>query len=307
MAQKWGRGGHGYQEYDENDGEYGEDKEGTTYSRDKGDKPEKIKVDTEKPVIEIDAGTGKPVEKRKAATTLSEAEKEAQSFSNYANYTGLTVYTANIINDTLSDLNSKYNLNIQSVTTNARLRNTIAQAGFDKLEISPKNIQEKLKTSEEWHKALTEAIKIREERLNDPKYQGYEYYGYRQKLKKDIRDFQEQQKFSRDLVSTGMTVEEAARTNIAHEFGHLISTQKFGLYNRSFYLRQPNANSIEAQRKIDKVVDAFNQAKRTGDIYNLSYYASTNKDEFYAESFAAYESGLPLPDYIVKMIKETSQ
>ena len=45
----------------------------------------------------------------------------------------------------------------------------------------------------------------------------------------------------------------------------------------------------------------------TGDIYNLSYYVSTNKDEFYAESFAAYESGLPLPDYIVKMIKETSQ
>lgn len=78
MAQKWGRGGHGYQEYDESDGEYDEDKEGTTYSRDKGDKPEKIKIDTDKPVIEIDAGTGKPVdEAEKLITTLKQTNIQA--------------------------------------------------------------------------------------------------------------------------------------------------------------------------------------------------------------------------------------
>ncbi|MBO6263845.1 MAG: hypothetical protein J6N93_06230 [Clostridia bacterium] len=53
MAQKWGRGGHGYQEYDENDGEYGEDKEGTTYSRDKGKEALKISLPTNKEYIDI--------------------------------------------------------------------------------------------------------------------------------------------------------------------------------------------------------------------------------------------------------------
>ena len=51
--------------------------------------------------------------------------------------------------------------------------------------------------------------------------------------------------------------------------------------------------------------DAFQQARKTGDIYGISEYANRNSHEFFAECFAAREMGETLPDYIESLMKET--
>ena len=53
-----------------------------------------------------------------------------------------------------------------------------------------------------------------------------------------------------------------------------------------------------------KVDATYKKARNNGDIFNLSYYADQDKCEFFAESFAMYDLGEKLPDYIVEMITE---
>ena len=54
----------------------------------------------------------------------------------------------------------------------------------------------------------------------------------------------------------------------------------------------------------NKIVATHQKTKRTGDIYKMSMYADENEYEFFAESFAMYELGEPLPDYVEEMVKE---
>jgi hypothetical protein len=63
----------------------------------------------------------------------------------------------------------------------------------------------------------------------------------------------------------------------------------------------PDNKLYQAQMRVSF---AFAKASKTGDIYNISKYANKNSDEFFAETFAMYDKGEELPDYIVSMIEE---
>ena len=65
-----------------------------------------------------------------------------------------------------------------------------------------------------------------------------------------------------------------------------------------------NWEDDEIQKLNQKIIDSFEKAKKNGDIYNISKYASKNAAEFFAESFCARELGEQLPDYIISMLDE---
>ena len=51
------------------------------------------------------------------------------------------------------------------------------------------------------------------------------------------------------------------------------------------------------------VSKVYHEALRNNDIYNISYYASTDQYEFFAECFAKKQMGGTLPDYINEMLE----
>jgi hypothetical protein len=54
----------------------------------------------------------------------------------------------------------------------------------------------------------------------------------------------------------------------------------------------------------NKLAKAYKKARETGDIFKLSQYGDTDKDEFFAEMFCAREHGEQLPDYIEEIVRE---
>jgi predicted SprT family Zn-dependent metalloprotease len=75
---------------------------------------------------------------------------------------------------------------------------------------------------------------------------------------------------------------------IDHEVGHAI-----------FHLSKSPTKSASLR-------DAYKKAISSGDISQISDYAKTDRKggEFFAETFAMYERGDKLPDYVLSMIKE---
>lgn len=59
----------------------------------------------------------------------------------------------------------------------------------------------------------------------------------------------------------------------------------------------------DAEFTEDIVYEAYQKAKSTGDIYKISEYASSDEQEFFAETFAMYHLGEELPEYIRNVVK----
>lgn len=84
---------------------------------------------------------------------------------------------------------------------------------------------------------------------------------------------------------------------VMHEMAHVICQQKIQMFN---YDKTP-----EAKRKGKLILNTYLNAKMTGDINKISYYARKNRKEFFAEAFVIYKYGKEkLPDYITQMIEE---
>ena len=82
---------------------------------------------------------------------------------------------------------------------------------------------------------------------------------------------------------------------------HIIADQYFGQINNK--LANPNCYSEEGIKLRRSVNEAYRKAKSTGDIYKISEYASSDEQEFFAETFAMYHLGEELPAYIRDMVK----
>lgn len=107
--------------------------------------------------------------------------------------------------------------------------------------------------------------------------------------------------FDRDnVIYTGKEIE----TTVLHEMGHIVASQLFGQLNDNRYLKK-NIQLKEAQRKATLVKHAYIDAINDGTIYKLSYYASKNEREFFAECFVIKNMGKErLPERINKMMEE---
>lgn len=170
----------------------------------------------------------------------------------------------------------------------------VARANFKELEINGKkvsrNVDEMFEANQNFYKASINAIKERYPSGRIPP-----------DMQKQIERYEARLKFSRWSVAGTY----GASGTITHEYGHIIADQYWGMINggwaTSGYLNDPGNTKKNMQYKLDTV---FRQAKSNGDIYNLSKYGATDRDEFFAEAFCAREHGEKLPDYIENIVKE---
>ena len=132
-------------------------------------------------------------------------------------------------------------------------------------------------------------------------------YADKEKLPPDIERAIKNLKYDFNFSRWAVMIDETGATDIkytiAHEYGHILSDQYFGLINYSRANKNAYSPELSALRALVK--DTYKKAQENGDIFKISRYGATNMDEFFAETFAMREKGERLPDYIENMLKET--
>lgn len=288
-----------YEEWKKGKSEYG-----------KGEKPEiptkETKAETEKPaeIVLPEKETEKPeytetlIPEFVPAKTKEEAVEYAHRFAKDVDFNGISLKNINIINETLNELTSKYPINqLDAITNKAK---AVMSANYCRLTINGKSLgkvlDDGLKNFGLNQKADREAVERLKDALN-----GKISKSFREHIERDIARLENNLKFKRWGVNE--TYENHVKVVTIHEYGHILADQYFGQINDE--RANPNLKTNWSIRGMQtKWKDAYNKAKQTGDIYNLSQYGATNEREFFAESFAAYEMGEKLPDYIESLLKE---
>lgn len=233
------------------------------------------------------------------ATTVKEAEEQAKEFSENVNYSGVkNVDALNTVNQTLKRLTTEFPIDkLETITVKKLGKNIYASANAKGLNIdtgylnkTPERVDRKAQIAE-----YRKIIKKAQKDIESGRYPK----GYVNKLKDYIKQMEERLKYSRWGVSDSS--DNPLSTVIAHEYGHVLAKQYFGLneYKPSYeiYVRGNHSRWL--------VDSTYNKAKETGDIFKISQYANKNSSEFFSECFAAHINGEQLPDYIEKMLKET--
>lgn len=225
------------------------------------------------------------------AKTIAEAEQYGRQFADTVNYSGLSLDNVNIINETLTELNRLYPTNkLEIITSNSKLKNSSARSSCVSLSINPL-IGTLGKPSDELRKETISSLKKwKAARAKAPA-------SLQKKYDNNIKQLEESLKYDRWSVSNGIDTKKT----ITHEYGHIIADQYFGQINNK--LANPNCYSEEGVKLRRLVNEAYQKAKSTGDIYKISEYASSDEQEFFAETFAMYHLGEELPEYINDMVK----
>ncbi len=225
------------------------------------------------------------------AKTIAEAEQYGRQFADTVNYSGLSLDNVNIINETLTELNRLYPTNkLEIITSNSKLKNSSARSSCASLSINPL-IGTLGKPSDEFRKETISSLKKwKAARTKAPA-------SLQKKYDNTIKQLEESLKYDRWSVSNGIDTKKT----ITHEYGHIIADQYFGQINNK--LANPNCYSEEGIKLRRLVNEAYQKAKSTGDIYKISKYASSDEQEFFAETFAMYHLGEELPEYINDMVK----
>lgn len=229
------------------------------------------------------------------AKTKDEAETYAERFAHTIDYKGVSIANANIINEQLTNLTSKYPINqLKEISVGSR---GAMSANYGQLLISRNKLGKALDDS---HKNFLLSQKEAKETLQTIKER---FAG--KKLPPDIQKNVE--KLEKALQFKRWGVYEDYSDNVkwvvTHEYGHILSDQYFGLINGE------NANpNIKTNWSIKKTSEKWKQiyqrAYQDGDVYNISEYGAKDHREFFAECFVAREVGEKLPDYIEEFMSE---
>lgn len=233
------------------------------------------------------------------ATTQAEAERFAKQWAKDVQYKGISLNNCNTINETLNTLTAKYPIRqLSTISQNGRQK-SIARACYDMLEINGKKIGAK------------------DNLIRDAWEQNRQIYQYnidfiKSRYKNGILPKDAQKKIDRyekllKFERWSFAGKYGVSGTITHEYGHIIADQYFGMINGAKAAPDAFAD-MEAKRKCyetaNRLAQVFKQARETGDIYKLSEYGNTDKDEFFAEMFCAREHGEKLPDYIEEIVRE---
>ena len=226
------------------------------------------------------------------AKTVSEAQKFAQDnhLARSVSYTGnVSTDVVNAVNRELMELRARYPSNeLVVLKQNGRISaNASSNGGL--LQFNGRKINGATKTVEEFHAEAKSVMERLSKMFPDGNIPSEYMDAYRK--------CQERLKYQRWSVSSSYGTINAT---IPHEYGHILSDQYFGMINGRTYC--PEAFTPEAREKVRLVEETYRRAKKTGDIYGLSQYASTDAHEFLAEAFASKWMGETLPDYIESML-----
>lgn len=232
------------------------------------------------------------------AKTRSEAETYAQEhFAERVDYSGMSLENANTVNETLTELTSKYPIKkLEHISQQPQ--GSVARANFEKLEINGKKLGKVLK-DEEINFKLGQAFTRQEIERMRSRYEGKARIPF--DVERKIEQLERQLKFKRFGVHS--SYDSHVKVVITHEYGHILADQYFGMSNDS--RANPNYDSNWGLRDMSaRWRQVFDRAVKSGDIFGLSEYGSKNPKEFFAESFAAHEMGEKLPDYVESLLLE---
>jgi hypothetical protein len=234
----------------------------------------------------------------KPAKTREEAEAFAGNFAKTVEYKGISLDNCNEVNRALNTLTAKYPIQrLNRIAQNGRMR-AEARACFAELEINGKKIsatneKEIFAQNQNYYRAAINAIRSRYPNGVIPK-----------DMQRNIDIYEKKLKYTRWSVCG----DYGPAGTITHEYGHIIADQYYAMIN----FARANKDCADTRqgapgrkmREVEKqLADAFRKAKENGDIYLLSQYAATDKDEFFAEAFCAVEYGEKLPDYITEIVE----
>lgn len=254
------------------------------------DKPAEVEVPA--PTVEKPDAVDEPIPQReefKPASTIEEAEQYAHRFAENVSYNNMSLETANIINQTLSELTEQYPITpLHSLISNARLKRAEARSNFYELEIKP--TIGKIEQTAESLKAMYN------KRLEEYKKAIEKYPTMKSQYNKVIKQLEESLKYKRWTVG-----DNEIKATITHEYGHIIADQYCGQI--SSIRANPKAFEKEAVDMRELISQTYEKAKKNGDIYNISQYGASDKYEFFAETFTAHHLGEKLPNYIEDMLK----
>ena len=232
------------------------------------------------------------------AKTRTEAEEYAGRFADSVSYNGLSVDNCNAINRQLNELTTKYPITKLDAIEQKRI-SAVMSASAKRLNIDGKKLGSVLNTALEDFKKSQEYARQQIENIK-ARFAGKAKMPF--SAQSTIDKLSEKLKFKRYGVHE--IYEDHVMCTVAHEYGHILSDQYFGMINKD--RGNPNYNTnwglAGRARQWDEV---FRRARETGDIYGISEYANRNSHEFFAECFAAREMGEKLPDYVESLMKET--
>ena len=251
-----------------------------------------------------------------AAKTLEEAKAYSDKFVKDGKATwgkANNLDNINEFNRTLEELTTKYGESEFDTIGYAPRGNFLAHANGQLIETHGKFIngsKERLKDIFERNVTNFKTNKLKniqeftEKYLNNPAYKHAQ-----NKVKKTIRTMEKGLNYSRHNVFT--SAETMIRDTITHEYGHSLMfraiEKEIEASPKRMWNNIPRPSLTKTETKAWKsVYNAYHSAIGSNDIYKISEYASTNMDEFFAETFTMRELGEDLPDYIKRMLKEVT-
>lgn len=200
----------------------------------------------------------------------------------------------------LDELQNQYPLNNEIFVRNKTMSSAAAQGNYQGISINTAHFNKANRTAlvdDDWIKDCDKQIEDLKQYLGNMKYK-------QKPIEKGIKRLEEQRKYNCFSISGSYSDLESIKATISHEYGHVVADQYFGQVNQS----RANKNfdffdSNECWQKCNDVADTYYKAIKNNDIYNISYYASTDRYEFFAECFAKKQMGGTLPDYINEMLE----
>lgn len=242
-----------------------------------------------------------PVSQWKDFKTMDEAKEYV-----YNNYKDSdidkikNVESMNTTFKTLDELQKKYPLNQEIYVRNKTMSGAAANGNYQGININTAHFNKasrKALFGNDWIEDLNRQIEDLQQYLGNMQYK-------QKPIENGIKKLKEQKKFNCYSISGSYSNLESIKATISHEYGHVLADQYFGQINKF----KANSNfdyfdSNECWQKCMDVSKVYHEALRNNDIYNISYYASTDQYEFFAECFAKKQMGEKLPDYIDEMIE----
>lgn len=243
----------------------------------------------------------KPVSQWKDFKTMDEAKEYV-----YNNYKDSdidkikNVESMNTTFKTLDELQKEYPLNQEIYVRNKTMSGAAANGNYQGININTAHFNKasrKALFGNDWIEDLNKQIEDLQQYLGNMKYK-------QKPIENGIKKLEEQKKFNCYSISGSYSDLESIKATISHEYGHVLADQYFGQINKF----KANSNfdyfdSNECWQKCMDVSKVYHEALRNNDIYNISYYASTDQYEFFAECFAKKQMGGTLPDYINEMLE----
>ena len=201
----------------------------------------------------------------------------------------------------LDKLKNQYPLNSEIFIRNKTMpTDTLASGSYKGIHINTAKFNKANMTAlsgKNWAKYCDEEI----EKLK--KYLGNKQYKQKP-IENAIDKLEIQKKYDCFGTANKYSGLESIKATISHEYGHVIADQYFGQINKKYANEKFSyLDSNECYKKCKEVLKAYFKALNNKDIYKISYYASTDDKEFFAECFAKKQMGEKLPDYIDEMIE----